>query len=36
MKKASENAEEIKERETLNYNKLRQQKITEELIDIKR
>jgi len=36
MKKASENAEEIKEKETLNYNKLRQQKITEELIDIKR
>jgi F-type H+-transporting ATPase subunit gamma len=36
MKKASENAEELKENEILNYNKMRQQKITEELIDIKR
>jgi F-type H+-transporting ATPase subunit gamma len=36
MKKASENAEELKEKEILNYNKMRQQKITEELIDIKR
>jgi len=36
MKKASENAEELKERDILNYNKLRQQKITEELIDIRR
>ncbi len=36
MKKASENAEEIKEKEILNYNKMRQQKITEEIIDIRR
>jgi F-type H+-transporting ATPase subunit gamma len=36
MKKASENAEELKEKEILNYNKMRQQKITEELIDIRR
>jgi len=36
MKKASENAEELKEQEILNYNKTRQQKITEELIDIRR
>jgi F-type H+-transporting ATPase subunit gamma len=36
MKKASENAEELKEKEILNYNKIRQQKITEELIDIRR
>jgi F-type H+-transporting ATPase subunit gamma len=36
MKKASENAQELREKETLSYNKLRQQKITEELIDIKR
>jgi len=36
MKKASENAQEIKEREVLDYNKLRQQKITEELIEITR
>ena len=36
MKKASENAEKIKEREILDYNKLRQQKITEELLDLRR
>ena len=36
MKKASENAQEIREKEILSYNKLRQQKITEELIEIKR
>ena len=36
MKKASENAQELKEKEILNYNKMRQQKITEELIDIRR
>jgi F-type H+-transporting ATPase subunit gamma len=36
MRKASENAEELKEKEILNYNKMRQQKITEELIDIRR
>jgi len=36
MKKASENANEFKEKEILNYNKIRQQKITQELIDIKR
>jgi len=36
MKKAAENAEDLKEEEILNYNKFRQQKITEELIDIRR
>lgn len=36
MRKASENAQEIKERNILEYNKLRQQKITEELIDLLR
>jgi F-type H+-transporting ATPase subunit gamma len=36
MKKASENAEDLKEKEIINYNKMRQQKITEELIDIRR
>ncbi|GIW65463.1 MAG: hypothetical protein KatS3mg096_508 [Candidatus Parcubacteria bacterium] len=36
MKKASENAEKIKEKEILGYNKLRQQKITEELLDLTR
>ncbi|GIW66635.1 MAG: ATP synthase gamma chain [Candidatus Parcubacteria bacterium] len=36
MKKASENAEKIKEKEILGYNKLRQQKITEELLDLRR
>ena len=36
MRKASENAEEIKEKELLNYNKVRQQKITEELLDLRR
>lgn len=36
MKKASENAEKIKEKEILDYNKLRQQKITEELLDLRR
>ncbi len=36
MRKANENAKEIREKENLNYNKLRQQKITEELIDLRR
>jgi F-type H+-transporting ATPase subunit gamma len=36
MRKANENAKELKEKEILNYNKLRQQKITQELLDIKR
>jgi len=36
MKKASENAQEIEKKELLDYNKLRQQKITEELIEITR
>lgn len=36
MKKANETAKELKEDESLRYNKLRQQKITEELLDITR
>jgi len=36
MKRANENAKKIKNKEILNYNKLRQQKITQELLDIKR
>ncbi|MCS7183829.1 MAG: F0F1 ATP synthase subunit gamma [Patescibacteria group bacterium] len=36
MKKASENSKEIKNKAILQYNKLRQQKITEELIDLLR
>jgi F-type H+-transporting ATPase subunit gamma len=36
MKKASDNAKKLKEKNVLEYNKLRQQKITEELIDLLR
>lgn len=36
MKKANETAKELREDESLRYNKLRQQKITEELLDITR
>ncbi len=36
MKKASNNAQEIKNKTILEYNKIRQQKITEELIDLLR